>query len=437
MRILLAVHSQPTTMAEPYPPIAPYQSDFLQVSDIHRIYYEQSGNPNGYPVIFLHGGPGGGTSGGDRTFFDPKFYRIILTDQRGAGKSTPHACLEENTTWHLVADIEKLRVHLDIEKWVVFGGSWGSTLSLTYAETHPTRVTSLVLRGIFTLRREELLWFYQEGASFIMPDYWEEYLEQIPTEERGDMISAYYKRLTGSDRQQQLSCASAWSKWECATCKLYVDEESVAKAADPHWALAFARIECHYFVNGGFFEYDGQVIAELHKIKHIPTTVVQGRYDLVCPMKTCWDLHKSFPEAEIIIVDDNGHSSREPGIQRELVAACDRVRDMLKTGSVSADTISSLTAEMSLQAPAQASAYAPAQTPVQAQASAQVGRQATPQRAAGVSMQQMDYPGARFHAPPKQAAPTGQPPSTPNLDNAMHKRQLQPPGGFSHGFLFG
>lgn len=275
-----------------YPDIEPYDTGMLTVSDIHKVYYEQSGNRTGKPVIFLHGGPGGGTSPRDRTFFDPAVYRIVLMDQRGAGKSTPAAELRENTTWHLVADIEKLRNHLGIDKWVVFGGSWGSTLSLAYAETHPDRVKALVLRGIFTLRRRELIWFYQDGASIIFPDAWEGYLKPIPEVERFDLISAYYRKLTSDDETIRTEAAKAWSKWEMTTSRLFVDPEYILRAEADTWALQFARIECHYFVHGGFMEFDGQLLKNVDKIRHIPTTIVQGRYDLVCPMDTAWELHK-------------------------------------------------------------------------------------------------------------------------------------------------
>ncbi|XP_060598187.1 probable proline iminopeptidase isoform X2 [Ruditapes philippinarum] len=313
---------------EMYPDIEPYDTGMLKVSDIHQVYYEQSGNKNGNPVIFLHGGPGGGTSARDRTFFDPNVYRIVLMDQRGAGKSLPAAELKENTTWNLVADVEKLREKLGIEKWVVFGGSWGSTLSLAYAETHPDRVKALILRGIFTLRRKEVLWYNQEGANFILPDLYEEYIEPIPQVERCDLIGAYYRRLTGSDEKVQLECAKAWSKWELKTSKLYVDDSYVARAEADIWALQFARIECHYFVNGGFFERDDQLLANVDKIRHIPTTIVQGRYDLVCPMETAWKLHRAFPEAEFHIIADAGHSNKEPGTQSKLLDACDKYKNL-------------------------------------------------------------------------------------------------------------
>lgn len=309
-----------------YPPIEPYQSGYLKVDDTHTIYYEQCGNPDGMPVVFLHGGPGGGINDSYRQYFDPEFYRIILFDQRGAGKSTPHACLKDNTTWHLVDDIEKLRKHLDVRKWMVFGGSWGSTLSLSYAETHPGRVVALMLRGIFTLRRDELLWFYQKGASHIFPDAWDQYLAAIPEVEHGDLMSAYHRRLTSDDLEEQMAAAKAWTKWEMSTSKLVVDPAYVDKAASDSFALAFARIESHFFVNGGFFKEDGQLIKNADILKDIPGVIVQGRYDVVCPAVSAWDLHKAWPQSELIIVQTSGHSMGEVGISKELVAATDRYR---------------------------------------------------------------------------------------------------------------
>ncbi|EDV27169.1 expressed hypothetical protein [Trichoplax adhaerens] len=311
-----------------YPEIEPYDTGFLKVSDLHTIYYEQSGNASGNPVIFLHGGPGGGTSGNDRRYFDPESYRIILMDQRGCGKSTPFAELQDNTTWTLVEDIESLRKHLGIEKWVVFGGSWGSTLSLTYAEEHPDRVKALILRGIFTLRRKEITWFYQEGASTLFPDFFEEFVEPIPEVERGDLMGAYHRRLTGNDEEVKLRCARAWSKWEMSTAKLLVDDEVIARAEDDHFAIAFARIECQFFVNGGWFKGTNHVLDNAEKIRHIPGVIVQGRYDVVCPFKTAWDLHKRWPEAEFHVVPDSGHSAREKGIAGRLVAAADKFRNI-------------------------------------------------------------------------------------------------------------
>lgn len=309
-----------------YPEIKPYRTGTLKVSDIHEIYFEESGNPNGKPVVFLHGGPGGGTEPKQRRYFDPKAYRIVLFDQRGCGKSTPHASLEENTTWHLVGDIEKLREHLGIEKWVVFGGSWGSTLSIAYAETHPDRVLALVLRGIFLLRRQELEWFYQRGASAIYPDAWEPYEAHIPEAERGDMMAAYYKRLTSTDEKVRNDAARIWSVWEGKTSCLAPNNDLVERMAGDAFALAFARIECHYFVNGGWVEGDRGLLKNVDKIRQIPAVIVQGRYDVVCPMESAWALHRAWPEADLRIVQDAGHSAGEPGIAHELIEATDRFR---------------------------------------------------------------------------------------------------------------
>ncbi len=307
-----------------YPSIQPYDEGRLPVSSLHNLHYEQCGNPHGKPVVFLHGGPGGGANGECRRFFDPERYRIVLFDQRGCGKSTPHAELTDNTTWDLVADIERLREHLGIDRWQVFGGSWGSTLALTYAQTHPDRVTELVLRGIFMLRRSEMEWFYQGGADAIYPDAWETYLAAIPEVERGDMMSAYYRRLTGDDRKVQLEAARAWSVWEAATSHLHQDKGHVSSSARDEFALAFARIECHYFIHGGFFEHEGQLLRHVDRLKQIPAVIVQGRYDVVCPLRSAWDLHRAWPEADLKIVQDAGHSAFEPGILHELVEATDR-----------------------------------------------------------------------------------------------------------------
>ena len=307
-----------------YPEIEPYDVGQLKVSDLHTLYYEQSGNPNGKPVVFLHGGPGGGTNPKCRRFFDPSVYRIVLFDQRGCGKSTPHAELTDNTTWHLVADIERLREHLGIARWQVFGGSWGSTLSLAYAQTHPDKVTELVLRGIFMLRRWELEWFYQRGCDALYPDAWEAYLAAIPETERGDLMSAYHRRLTSPDPQVRLNAARAWSVWEGATSFLYQDDAYIHGSSEDEFALAFARIECHYFVNGGFFEHDDQLLRNVDRIRRIPAVIVQGRYDVVCPMRSAWDLHRAWPEASLHVVQDAGHSAFEPGIAHELVEATDR-----------------------------------------------------------------------------------------------------------------
>ncbi|MBL8246536.1 MAG: prolyl aminopeptidase [Rhodanobacteraceae bacterium] len=307
-----------------YPEIEPYASGTLPVGDGHEIYYEQCGNPEGKPVVFLHGGPGAGCSPKARRFFHPDKYRIVLFDQRGCGRSTPHACLDANTTWHLVGDIEKLRVALGIERWQVFGGSWGSTLALAYAQTHPQRVTELVLRGIFMLRRWELEWFYQAGADALFPDAWDAYLAAIPEVERGDLMSAYHRRLTSADPQVRLDAAKAWSVWEGSTSFLYQDPAHIEASAGDQFALAFARIECHYFVNGGFFDRDDQLLANAYRLKGIPAVIVQGRYDVVCPMRSAWDLKQVWPEADLRIVADAGHSAFEPGNLHELILATDR-----------------------------------------------------------------------------------------------------------------
>jgi len=309
-----------------YPALRPYRKGMLRVSQLHELYYEESGNPEGRPVVFLHGGPGGGTNPQMRRFFDPGRYRIVLYDQRGCGKSTPHASLEQNTTWDLVEDTEKLRLHLGIERWQVFGGSWGSTLALAYAQRHPERVSELVLRGIFLLRRSELEWFYQnsEGAASLFPDLWEQFIAPIPEEERYDMMRAYYRRLTSTDAAERTAAARAWSVWEGATSHLRTDPRYVSKFGDAEYAAAFARIECHYFVNAGFLDSDDQLLRDVPKIRDIPAVIVQGRYDVVCPMRSAWHLHRAWPEAELVVVPDAGHSAFEPGIARALRKATDR-----------------------------------------------------------------------------------------------------------------
>jgi proline iminopeptidase len=307
-----------------YPSVDPFMTGQLQVSERHHIYYEQCGNPAGKPVVILHGGPGAGCGAKMRCFHDPAKYRIVLFDQRGAGRSTPHADLVDNTTWHLVADIEQLRAHLGIDRWQVFGGSWGSTLALAYAETHPDAVTELVLRGIFMLRRWELEWFYQEGASRVFPDAWENYLAAIPVVERHDLISAYHRRLTHEDPAVRLAAARAWSVWEAATSFLYQDPAFMQSHEEDAFALAFARIECHYFVNGGFFEVEDQLLRDVSKIRDIPATIVHGRYDVVCPVANAWDLHRAWPEADLRIIADAGHSGFEAGITDALINATDR-----------------------------------------------------------------------------------------------------------------
>jgi len=310
-------------MRELYPPIEPYRTGTLKVSDLHTLYYEEVGNASGLPAVFLHGGPGGGSEADYRRYFDPSRYRVVLFDQRGCGKSTPHAELRENTTWTLVADIERLRETLGIDKWVVFGGSWGSTLALAYAETHPERCLGLILRGIFLLRRKELLWFYQEGASWLFPDAWEEYLKPIPEVERGDLMSAYYRRLTSDDPKLRMDAARAWSIWEGSTSKLHPDPKVIERFSGDAFAEAFARIECHYFVNGAFMRSDTQLLDDATKIAHLPGVIVQGRYDVVCPAASAWALHKRWPKAELKMIGDAGHSISEPGIIDALVQATD------------------------------------------------------------------------------------------------------------------
>jgi proline iminopeptidase len=309
-----------------YPDCQPYARGRLRVSDLHDIYYEECGSPRGKPVVVLHGGPGGGISPFLRRFHDPAAYRIVLFDQRGCGQSVPHAEIGENTTQDLVADMEKLRVHLGIARWQVFGGSWGSTLALAYAQAHPARVGELIVRGIFTLRRSELRWFYQEGASFLFPEAWEDYLAPIPEAERGDMIAAYHRRLTGSDPVARMACARAWSLWEGRTLSLLPDPSRIADFSGDRFALAFARIECHYFVNGGFFPEDGHLIANAWRLKDTPGVIVQGRYDVITPAVTAHELHRAWPEAEFTVVADAGHAGTEPGITDALVKATDRFR---------------------------------------------------------------------------------------------------------------
>lgn len=307
-----------------YPDITPYRTQQLRVSDLHTLYIEESGNPQGKPVVFVHGGPGGGTEPWQRRFFDPKRYRIVLFDQRGCGRSTPHAELRENTTWDLVADMEKIRALLGIEQWVVFGGSWGSTLALAYAETHPERTLALILRGIFLCRPEEIRWFYQEGCSWIYPDAWQHYVNAIPEAERGDFVRAYYQRLTSDDAVVRAAAARAWSIWEGSTSKLIPDADMVQRYSGDAFADAFARIECHYFVNNAFFDSPNHLIENVGCIRHIPAVIVQGRYDIVCPMKSAWDLHQAWPESQFIVVPDAGHAAGEKGIAAELVKAADR-----------------------------------------------------------------------------------------------------------------
>jgi proline iminopeptidase len=306
-----------------YPPIEPYRSGHLETGDGHQVYWELCGNPDGIPVVFLHGGPGAGCAPTHRRLFDPARYRILLFDQRGCGRSRPHAALENNTTWHLVEDIERLREMTGATRWLVFGGSWGSTLALAYAQAHPDRVTGLVLRGIFTLRRAELLWYYQEGASWLFPDKWERFLAPIPPAERDDLMAAYRRRLTHADPAIRGEAAVAWSLWEGETLTLRPAPDLAAQHADPEYALAFARIENHYFVHGGWLD-EGQLIRDVGRIRHIPAVIVQGRYDVATPVRTAWDLHRAWPEAEFHLIDDAGHAVAEPGILNALLDATDR-----------------------------------------------------------------------------------------------------------------
>lgn len=306
-----------------YPAFEPFDDDFLRVSALHSIHYEQSGNPEGIPVIVLHGGPGGGMRPEYRQYFDPRKWHIVQLSQRGCGKSTPFAELRENTTWDLVEDIEKLRKHLNIEQWAVFGGSWGSTLSLAYSQTHPDTCLALFLRGIFLVRKREIQWFYQDGCNRIYPDTWEGYIAAIPEDERDDLISAYYKRLTDENPKVRQAAARAWSTWEASTLKLIQDESLMQSFSEDRFAEAFARIECHYFINNCFFDEDNYLLNRIDKIRHLPGVIVQGRYDVVCPAESAWVLHKAWPEAEFHMVQDAGHSVSELGIQKKLVAATD------------------------------------------------------------------------------------------------------------------
>ena len=304
-----------------YPPIEPFNSGYME-RDGHQIYYEQCGNPNGKPAVFLHGGPGGGGSIAVRRFFNPEKYNIVIFDQRGCGRSKPHGCLENNTTWDLVDDIEALKNILEINNWLVFGGSWGSTLSLAYSQTYPKSVSEMVLRGIFMLRKKELDWFYQEGASNIFPEAWEKFLEPIDIDQRNNLMAAYYKIFKSDDEEKKLSAAIAWSRWEGSTSSLSYNPDMANSFSNPKFALAFALIENHYFVNKGFLEHENQLIETgIDIIRHIPTTIVQGRYDIVCPMATAWELSKNWPEAKLIIAPSSGHTAFEKEITHELIKA--------------------------------------------------------------------------------------------------------------------
>ena len=311
-----------------YDEIEPFDTGRLRVSAVHELYYEQCGNPKGKPVVFLHGGPGAGLVPDYRRFFDPEAYRVILFDQRGSGRSVPHASLDDNTTWHLVADIEQLREHFGVDQWLVFGGSWGSTLALAYAETHPERVSGLVLRGIFLGRQNEASWFYEDsqGASAIFPDNWEDFLRVIPEAEREDMIGAYYRRLTSTDESTRQEAARAWSIWESSALRLLPDQELIDEFSEPEKAVALARIECHYFTNNCFFETDNYLLEHVDRIRHIPAVIVHGRYDIICPLTSAWELHRAWPEATLNIIPDAGHATSEPGITDALVRATDGFR---------------------------------------------------------------------------------------------------------------
>lgn len=303
-----------------FPDINPYKQHHLAVDDLHTLYFEESGNAQGIPVLFIHGGPGGGTNGTHRRFFDPEKYRIILFDQRGCGQSTPHAELSENNTQNLISDIEQIREYLNIDQWLLFGGSWGSTLSLLYAESFPERVCGMILRGIFLCRDEDIRWLYQQGANAIFPDYWQEFEKVIPAEERNDMLQAYYKRLTSNNDIARMSAAKAWSTWEGHCSTLNPNHDIVDHFAEPHIALAMARIEAHYFINNAFIETD-QIIRDAYKIQHIPTIIVHGRYDMICPIAQAFALQQALPQAELHIVRDAGHSAFETGITDNLIKA--------------------------------------------------------------------------------------------------------------------
>jgi proline iminopeptidase len=312
-----------TSLRRYYPAIEPYDSGLLDVGDGHQIYWERVGTPGAKPAVFLHGGPGGGCNNSHRRVFDPSRYDVLLFDQRGCGRSTPHACLEANTTWHLVADIERLRQLCGVEQWLVFGGSWGSTLALAYAETHPERVSELVLRGIYTLTQAELDWYYQYGVSEMHPEKFEQFQAPIPEAERGNMMLAYHQRLTGNNEAEKLACAKAWSQWEGGTVTLLPDPALVDDFGGDQFALAFARIENHFFINKGWLD-DGQLLRDAHKLHGIPGVIVHGRFDMPCPLKYAWNLAKAWPAAQLHIVEAAGHAMSEPGILDALIQATDR-----------------------------------------------------------------------------------------------------------------
>ena len=304
---------------ELFPNIEPFNTFYLPVSDLHTIYVEESGNKNGKPVIFLHGGPGGGVDPKYRRYFNPDKWRIIMFDQRGCGKSNPFAELKENTTWDLVDDIEKIRKHLSIDRWVVYGGSWGSTLSLAYSQTYPDSCKALILRGIFLVRKKEIHWFYQEGASKIFPDDWQSFIAPIPIEKRDNLLEAYYNLLIGKDSSKKIEAAKAWSTWEGSTVRLIQDKDFIGDFSDEKFAEAFARIECHYFMNNAWFDSDNHLIENVDKIRHIPAVIVHGRYDVICPVENAWELHQAWPESELHIIPDAGHSIFEEGIKDKIL----------------------------------------------------------------------------------------------------------------------
>lgn len=307
-------------MSQLYPEIEPYASHALAVSDVHTLYVEESGNPDGIAIVFLHGGPGAGCEAVHRRFYDPDIYRIVLFDQRGCGRSTPHAELDGNTTWDLVADMEKIREYLSLEQWAIFGGSWGSTLALAYAQTHPQRVLGLVLRGIFLTRQQDIHWFYQQGTSQMFPDYWQDFIAPVAQHERHDMVNAYYRLLTSGNEQLRMAAAQAWSVWEGRTANITQNPHVVAHFSDPRSALSIARIECHYFVNDSFLQ-PNQLLNNMHRIQHIPGYIVHGRYDVICPLDQAWALHQAWPESSLEICPVSGHSVLEPEITSALLVA--------------------------------------------------------------------------------------------------------------------
>jgi len=315
-------------MRDLYPEIAPYRTELFPVDETHTLYVKEVGNPRGLPALFLHGGPGAGCEPYHRRFFDPQRFRVVLFDQRGAGRSTPHASLDNNTTADLVGDIERLRRHLGIDRWLVFGGSWGSTLALAYAEAHPERVSALVLRGVFLCRPHEIQWFYQEGASRLFPDYWVDFVAPVAPRDRGDLLHAYHQLLTGEDELRRLAAAKAWSVWEGRTATLLPDDSVAEHFARPHLALSLARIECHYFVNDAFLR-PNQLLADAGRLAGIPGVIVHGRYDVICPLENAWALHEAWPGSELSIIADAGHSAAETGTRRRLVEATDQLAEQL------------------------------------------------------------------------------------------------------------